>query len=174
MLKNPMIFFTVLKIFLIGGCAPALIVLLASLGREGLGAFVSCAEVYGIVMLISVPLTLFAYLIVAAIYGWKYIVLFEMDDEGVIHIQQDKQFKKAQGIAKLTMLTGRVGQGLSVSAKNVQSSSFRSVRTVKGIRRRDTIKLNQLLVHNQIYAEKEDYDFVWEYITSRCKKAKIK
>lgn len=174
MLKNPTILFTVLKIFLIGGCAPALIVLLASLGREGLGAFVSCAEVYGLVALIAVPLTLFAYLIAAAIYGWKYIVLFEMDDEGVIHIQQDKQFKKAQGIALLTMLTGRVGQGLSVSAKNVQSASFRSVRTVKGIRRRDTIKLNQLLVHNQIYAEKEDYDFVWEYITTRCKKVKIK
>lgn len=174
MLKNPTIFFTVLKIFMLCGCAPAFIVLFESLGREGFGAFITCVKVYGLVMLIFVPLTLFAYLIVAAIYGWKYIVLFEMDDEGIVHIQQDKQFKKAQGIALLTMLTGRVGQGLLVSAKNVQRSRFRSVRTVKGIRRRNTIKLNQILVHNQIYTEKEDYDFVWNFITSRCEKAKIR
>lgn len=174
MLKNPTILFTILKIFMVVGCAPALIVLFESLGSEGLGALITCAKVYGVVLLICVPLTLLSYLIVAALYGWKYIVLFEMDEEGVVHIQQDKQFKKAQGIALITMLVGKVGQGLMVSAKNTQSSKFQVVRTVKGIRRRNTIKLNQFLAHNQIYVEKEDYDFVFNYISSRCKKAKIR
>lgn len=181
MLKNPTILFTVFKILAICACAPALITLLSSIGREGAGAFLVGVKVYGIALLIALPLTLIAYIILAAIYGWKYIVLFEMDDGGIVHIQQDKQFKKAQGIAWLTILagvaaksTGRVGQGVLVSGKNSQSSDFAAVKSVVGIRRRDTIKLNQPFAHNQIYVEKEDYDFVWEYITSRCTKAKIR
>ena len=174
MMKNTTIFFTILKIFMIGGCTPALVTLFSSLGREKLGAFVTCAKVYGVIMSITVPLTFFAYLIVAAMYGWKYIVLFEMDNKGIVHIQQDKQFKKAQGVAWLATLSDRSGRGISVSTKNSQSSNFRSVRIVKGIRSRNTIKLNQFLVYNQIYVENEDYDFVWEFITARCKKAKIK
>ena len=174
MMKNTTIFFTFLKIFMIGGCTPALVTLFSSLGREKLGAFVTCAKVYGVIMSITVPLTFFAYLIVAAMYGWKYIVLFEMDNKGIVHIQQDKQFKKAQGVAWLATLSDRSGRGISVSTKNSQSSNFRSVRIVKGIRSRNTIKLNQFLVYNQIYVENEDYDFVWEFITARCKKAKIK
>lgn len=174
MMKNTTIFFTILKIFMIGGCTPALVTLFSSLGREKLGAFVTCAKVYGVIMSITVPLTFFAYLIVATMYGWKYIVLFEMDNKGIVHIQQDKQFKKTQGIAWLATLSDRSGRGISVSTKNSQSSNFRSVRIVKGIRSRNTIKLNQFLVYNQIYVENEDYDFVWEFITARCKKVKIK
>lgn len=181
MLKNPTVFFTVLKILMIGGCAPALITALSSLKREGLGALVSGAQVYGVVLLISLPVTLLAYFILAAMYGWKYIVLFEMDDAGVAHIQQPKQFKKAQGIAWLMMLSGAAandlgmtGRGALIAKKNAISSDFPMVRSVRGLRHRDTIKLDQPLSHNQIYVKQEDYDFVWDYIASRCENAKIR
>jgi hypothetical protein len=34
------------------------------------------------------------------------------------------------------------------------------------------IKVNQLFEHNQVYVRKEDFDFVYNYIKSRCPKAK--
>lgn len=70
MLKNPTIFFTILKILAIGSCVPALLVSLLDLD-EGIGAFMSGAEVLGVLLLIMLPLSLLSYFIVAALYGWK-------------------------------------------------------------------------------------------------------
>ena len=181
MMKNTTIFFTILKIFMIGGCTPALVTLFSSLGREKLGAFVTCAKVYGVIMSITVPLTFFAYLIVAAMYGWKYIVLFEMDNKGIVHIQQDKQFKKAQGIAWVNMFLGvagnnisMTGHGMALKTRNTMSSDFAFVKKVTCITKRNTIKLNELFAHNQIYIEQADWEFVRDYIVKRCVSAKIK
>ena len=181
MLKNPTILLTVWKILALCCLAPALIVLLSALKREGLGAFVGAAQTYGLVLLIVTAVSLLAYCIAAAIYGGTYIVLFEMDEKGVAHIQQPRQFKKAQGLAWLTLLAGTAGGrpaaaglGLSAGAKNAVRSDFPYVKSVRGFPRRGTIKLHELFAHNQVYVEKEDYDFVWNYITARCEKAKIR
>ena len=180
MLKNPVILFTIMKILALVSCAPALIVALSDLD-EGIEAFVSGAKVLGVMLLIMLPLSLLSYFIVAALYGWKYIVLFEMEEKGVTHIQQDKQFNKAQGIAWINMFLGTAGNKLSMTGsglvlmtKNSMTSEFALVKKVTRNARRNTIKLDQILGHNQIYVEKEDYDFVWNYITSRCEKAKIR
>lgn len=66
------------------------------------------------------------------------------------------------------------GSGLVLMTKNSITSEFALVKKVTRNARKNTIKLDQILEHNQIYVEKEDYDFVWNYITSRCKKAKIR
>ena len=92
MRKNPTLYFTVLKVLTIGALCCTLFVIATSIGSEGLGAFIEGAKVFGVGMAIFVPLTLLSYLILAAQYGWKYIVLFEMDENGIIHQQQDKQF----------------------------------------------------------------------------------
>ncbi|MDO4477673.1 MAG: hypothetical protein Q4B73_01360 [Lachnospiraceae bacterium] len=180
MLKNPVLFLTILKVFLLCALAPALLMLVLELGDEGLGAFLVGAKVYGIMLLIFIPLTILAYIILAAMYGWTYIVLFEMDENGVLHQQQTKQFKKAQGIAWMLALAGimsknpgRVGQGLLVATKNASSSEFRIVKKIKGIRRYNTIKISEMMERNQVYVHPADYDFVWQYITSRCPGAKI-
>ena len=173
-LKNPTILFTVWKILALCSFAPMLITILADLKRDGFGALVAGAKVYGLVLLIILPVTLLAYFILAAIYGWKYVVLFEMNDKGIVHLQQPKQFKKAQGVALLTMLVGKSGLGLQITTKNAQSSKFASVTSVRGLRRRNTIILHTLFSHNQVYAEQENYDFIWRYITTRCEKAKIR
>lgn len=82
-------------------------------------------------------------MILAGIYGWKYIVLFEMNEEAIRHIHMNKQFKKAEAMGWLTALIGAASGHLH------------------------TIKLDGLLNHNQIYANGEDYDFVVEYIKER-------
>lgn len=181
MLKNPTILLTIWKILAICCLIPALIVILSDLKWEGAGALLSGAKVYGFALLVITAVSLLAYFILAAIYGGKYIVLFEMDNEGITHIQQPRQFKKAQGLAWLTMLAGAVGNnlaatglGISVATKNAVSSSFPYVKSVQGFPRRNTIKLHEVFAHNQVYVEKEDYDFVWHYIISRCEKAKIR
>ena len=52
-------------------------------------------------------------------------------------------------------------------------STFSKVRRVLGRRSMNVIKVNHLFEHNQVYAEKADYDFVWNYITGRCANARI-
>lgn len=99
MLKNPTILLTTLKLFLLCGLAPVGLVVLSSLSREGIDALVSGLQVYGILVLIALPLTLISYGILAMNYGWTYIVLFEMDETGITHLRQPRQFQKAQGFA---------------------------------------------------------------------------
>ena len=181
MLKNPGILLTIFKILALCSCAPALITVLSSLESDGIEAFVSGAQVLGVLLLIMLPLSLLSYFILAALYGWKYIVLFEMDEEGVTHIQQDKQFKKAQGIAWLNMFLGvagnkpgMTGRGLALMTKNSMTSDFATVKKVTCKANRSTIKLDQPFNHNQVYVDKADWEFVRDYITKRCKSAKIK
>ncbi len=175
MLKNPVILFTVCKIFAIIIAGIFLFILILG------GGLPSDAEEWKDLL---VPMALFfvffmaligvSYLILASMYGWKYIVLFEMNDEGIRHIQQPKQFTKAQGIAWLTAMAGvltgnvgRVGQGMLVASKTESLTSFDRVKGIKVLRSLDTIKVNELLEHNQVYAEPEDFDFVLNYIEQR-------
>ena len=181
MLRNPTLYFTVLKVLTIGALCCTLFVIATSIGSEGLGAFIEGAKVFGIGMVIFVPLSFLSYLILAAQYGWKYIVLFEMDENGIIHQQQDKQFDKAKGIAWLNAFIGAarndigaVGRSISVMTNNSTSSEFGSVKKVTLLKRRNTIKLDQPLSHNQVYVENEDWDFIENYIVERCTNAKIR
>ncbi len=179
MLKNPVILYTIWKIMLIVAIIPAIVVLLSTKGF--LEAFKEFFIVFLITFGIMFVLSIIGYFILAAVYGFKYIVLFEMDEKGITHAQQEKQFTKAQAIGLLAVLAGiakndvgMVGTGILSSSKKSMTSQFKNVETVIGIRSKNTIKVNQLFAKNQIYVNDEDYDFVWEYITSRCVKAKIK
>ena len=124
--------------------------------------------------------SIIAYLILGALYGWKYQVLFEMTEERVTHIQMPKQFKKAEAIGWLTTVVGlaagkpsMVGLGLTSASRNTSTSEFANVEFVKVRRRRNTIHVDYLLDKNQVYAEDEDFDFVEQFIKARCTKAKI-
>ena len=177
MLKNPTILLTTLKLFLLCGLAPVGIVVLSSLSREGIGALVSGLQVYGILVLIALPLTLISYGILAMNYGWTYIVLFEMDETGITHLQQPRQFQKAQGLAWLSELAGggdpaAAGRGLAIAAHNSSTTRFSQVRRMKRLPRWDTIKLHGRLHRNQVYVPQPDGDFVWNYIAAHCPQAK--
>lgn len=122
-------------------------------------------------------LCLVGYLVYALMMGGKYCVLFEMDERGVNHIQMAPQVKKVEAISILTMLVGAmagrpgvVGTGMLAGARTSMYTSFADVRSVEPFPGRDLIKVNELLNKNQVYAEKEDYDFVLNFILAHTKK----
>ena len=173
MLKNPGILLTVLKVFgIIFGILYLImgIAVLRSDGIEGIRENIVPALLF---LAFFAVLILVSYLILAAMYGWKYMVLFEMNDDGVRHIQQPSQFKKAQALAWLSAFTGiaagrpidGIGRGLLVGSKSESYTKFSDVRKIKVLRGLHTIKLAEMLEHNQIYAANEDFDFVLDYIT---------
>ena len=176
MKRNPVLLLTILKVFAIV-CAALWILmvvlaltdgdpLLRSLWSQGKVALL----IFGVFAVLTVP----AYFIVSAINGGKYIVLFEMDESGISHTQEPRQFSKAQGLQWLAAMAGAAlhepslaGAGFLAATNNVIRSDFSKVKSMKILRRWNTVKLNQPLAKNQIYAEKEDFDFVLDYIRAR-------
>lgn len=180
MLKNPIILLTVLKIFLLVLVGIWIIFGLFRIGDDGFAdAFVAQAKELLIPAAILFGLSIVGYIILARIYGWKYCVLFEMNETGIRHIQMEKQYKKAQALGWLTAMAGVaagkpgvMGTGLLAATKNEQATEFSKVKRLRTFRAFHTIKLDSPLNHNQIYAEPEDYDFVLNYISKRIPKNK--
>lgn len=178
--KNPTIFLLVWKIFffiLIGIFA---VVFLASLGSPNFffEGFLEWLKALGIALGVMSVVVLLGYLLYAAMMGGKYCVIFEMDEKGVNHKQTADQAKKARKISKATigagLATGRlttIGIGIN-SARTEMYSDFDRVRKIKAYPKTNVIKVNGRLSHNQVYAEKEDFDFVKNYIVEHCKNAK--
>lgn len=180
MMKNPVLIITVFKAF--GVTFLIMWVLMAIIGLlsgDGLDAVLGITKVVLIMIAIFVPLIFIAFLIVAAINGWKYVVLFEMDEQGVLHQQLNRQVKRSKAIAWLAILAGLAGgnrgavsAGIVATVKQSSYSSFARVRMVKPIKKWNTIKVGELLEKNQVYAETEDFDFVCQYILAHCPRAK--
>lgn len=184
LLRNPTILISVYKVLGLSlGVVFALDILISLFsgslkGPEdllGLGQLFLCLA--GILLVLGI----IGYLIVAALYGWKYQVLFEMTEDYVRHIHMPKQFQKAEAIGWLTALLGAaagkpttMGAGLLAASKSTSTSEFQNVEVVKVRRKRNTIHVNYLLDKNQVYAADEDFDFVESFILARCVKAKIK
>jgi hypothetical protein len=178
MLKNPTIFFTVLKVMMISIGIIWLFGLIIGLGNMSLDYFLFWTKLSGIMLGIFVVLTIIGVLVTAAVLG-KYVVLFEMDEKEVTHIQMPRQVKKAEVIGLITALVGAmakspttIGAGMLATAKTKSTSEFVNVRRVKARRRLNLIKVNQLLDKNQVYVADEDFDFVYNFIKSRCINAK--
>lgn len=175
MLTNPIIFWTVLKV--LGGVWLFLYVFMLIFGD--FATFWEAFRIFAYVMAGIVALSLMGYLVVAAMYKGKYVVLFEMDEDVISHTQMPRQYKKAQVLSAFTVLAGlasgkpsTVGAGILAATKNSSTSVFENVRKVKARRRLHVIKVNQLLNKNQVYVPDEDFDFVYDFIKSRCPHAK--
>ena len=177
MLRNPIILLTVWKIFALVLVGMWLLFGLFSIGDKGLlGAYAAQAAELALPAAILFSLSLVGYFILACIYGFRYCVLFEMNEESIRHIQMEKQFKKAQALGWLTAMAGlaagdpgTAGAGLLSAARNEMVSEFSKVRHVRPRRSFHTIKLDAPLSHNQIYADGADFDFVLNYINEHMK-----
>ncbi len=128
----------------------------------------------GFFLLGMTVVTALGYSVYAALMGGKYCVMFEMDEKGINHKQIPAQAKKAKKIAGATALAGAasgrlttVGAGIN-SARTEIYSDFSRVRKVKAFPALNLIKVNGRLSRNQIYASKEDFEFVKKYIKERC------
>ena len=180
LLKNPTIFLTTLKVMAISVGIVGLFMLLitAFQGDLDMDWFRFWLKLMGIVLGIFLGLTIISILIMAAILG-TYVVLFEMDEKEVVHIQMPRQVKKAEVVGLITALVGimaknptTIGAGMLAASKSTSTSEFANVRHVKARRRLNLIMVNQLLSRNQVYVADEDFDFVYNFIKTHCPNAK--
>lgn len=179
MYKNPSIYITVCKIFgILGGIAFITLNISPALHGE-FDVILGELKYWGIAILVFLAISGLAYLIVAGMYGGKYVVQFTMDEKELLHEQIPAQKKNARKIGALVggagILTGnigRVGQGMLVASHTSLSSDFSKVKSIKPYRAWGTIKLNEPFAKNQVYTSKEDFDFVLDYIRQHCPKVK--
>lgn len=180
--RNPIILFLIWKIFFFIFLGLYVFMVLLQIG-DGLGAALTgLTPVFLGLLAFMLLLSTLSYVLYAALQGGKYCVVFEMDEKGVKHIQMPRQFKKAQVLGSLLSLAGAltgnvgtVGQGLLVGSKQATYSKFKQVKAIKPDRRHHVIKVNSAdLVHNQVYAEPEDFDFVLNYIEEQVTAAQSK
>ena len=174
MFTNPTIFWTVLKV--LGGVWIA--IWIVELFVRGFDDFLPSLKMFVIVMGVIVAISFIGYLVVAIMYGGKYVVLFEMDEKEVSHIQMPRQYNKAQVMGWITAMAGlssgslsTAGAGMLAASKNSSTSVLANVRKVKAYRRRNLIKVNQLLNKYQVYASDADFDFVYNFLKTHCPNA---
>ncbi|MBP5518112.1 MAG: zinc ribbon domain-containing protein [Bacteroidales bacterium] len=180
MVTNPIILLTVMKIFfwimvgmlLVFGVIPAAI-------HGNWGEILEMGKVLLIVLAGMLVLTFISIVILNFTYGGSYCVLFEMDENQIKHIQMPKQYKKAQLLGMITAMTGAArgnlsttGIGILSASKQSSTSTYSVVRRIKPLRCFKCIKVHEPFEHNQIYVPKKDFDFVYNYIKSRCPKVK--
>ena len=180
MLTNPTILFDVYKVLGISFGFVWLFNLLI-IGCEGDLTLSSIwASSYGFLILMAVFVVIgyVAYVIVAWVYGWKYVVLFTLNEKEVVHQQMPRQAKKAQVLGALTAMVGGlagksgvVGAGLLTASKTSSISKLADVAHLIPNRRRNLIKVNQLFNRNRIYVPDEDFDFVYDFHCKHCPKA---
>ena len=174
--KNPTIFLLIWKIFFFIVLGIFTFLVLIGSGDSGFwwDGFLDTAKVFGFIFIGMTVLSALGYLFYAAIMGGKYVVEFEMDEKGVTHKQTAAQAKKAEKLGQATMIAGAatggigtVGAGMNAQRTEMYSE-FAKVRKVKAYPRRNLIKVNERFGHNQVYAAKEDFEFVKDYILSHC------
>lgn len=117
---------------------------------------------------------LVSYLLVIRINKRYYHLMFIMDEEGVTHYERGDTAKNGQLVAAAAVIMDSNNAPAAMAAlQTMWKSRFTKVRRVKTVRRRQLIKVNELLTKNRIYVENpEDYEFVLRYITERCPKVK--
>ena len=172
LLKNPMIFLMVWKIFFFIFLGIFVITTIADTIQWGTKRLAGNLKIWGIVLIGMTAVVFLGYLVYAAKMGWKYCVIFEMDEKGINHAQIPEQAEKARAMGEMTMRLGAGNPTMEGIGRNSQRtemySEFAKVKKVKAYPNQNLIKVNGFLDHNQVYVQKEDFEFVERYIISRC------
>ena len=181
MLKNPSILFDVYKVLGICFGVVWLLILLLICVEDGF-TFKNIWNItsgFLILYLMFLFIGYIAYVIVAWSYGWKYVVLFTLDEKELVHQQMPRQMKKARVLGALTALVGAVagkpgvmGSGVLAASRYTLTSELANVERLIPRRRLNLIKVNQLLFKNRVFVPDEDFDFVYDFLCQHCLKAK--
>ncbi len=184
MRRNPTILFSVWRVLLLAFAVVMGFLLILQLTDSTLKGFREYWDFFKWFFLILaglLVLAVIAYMILAASFGWKYMILFTMDEDGIENRYMKSQVDKASAWGWLTALAGIaagsptvVGAGILGATRTVAGSVFAHVRKVKSVCGRHVIYVNQLFGHNQIYAEDADFEFVKSFIAQHCPKARIR
>lgn len=178
MYRNPSILLVVLKIFGILWAVLLLVVSVPSLLRGETSVLAENGRIWAWVTAVFFAVCLLSYLIVARMYGGRYVVDFTMDEKGIVHSQSPSQVDTARKVAGMTALAGAasgrpgtLGAG-ALATRTDLSSDFSRVRRIQAFPRRDLIKVNARFSRNQVYVHPEDFAFVLDYIRSHCPHAR--
>ncbi len=184
MFKNPAMLFMLWRMFLWAIVIGWLILIpCALLARADWDSILGILLAFGVTALVAaLTLGTIGYIIYAIYNGGHLFMLFEMDEEGITMTLAPKTFERQKAIMWFS-----IASGLTVSeAPNVlldsalvnkksQSSSFENTTRVLVKKWYNCLHLRQLLGYNLIYVNKEDFDFVWEYIKARIpEKCKVR
>lgn len=181
LLKNPSVLFDLWWVFGITILIIAVLFIVFAIfdGDFGWDSISGMFLTLGIVTAIIFVLSLLGYFVYAAISGWKYVVLFIMDENEVVHQQMPREVKKGQLIGDLTMLVGAlagrpgiVGTGLLAKSRSSMTSTLANVKRLVPCRWMNLIKVNQTFSKNRVYVTDEDFDFVYDFLCTHCTKAK--
>ena len=176
--KNLSILYTTIKVVLISFLVP-LILLMIIFAIEGnlINALKDLLPIYFLIGIVLVFITLISYYIVVRYYKGRFSFMFEMDENGVTFKRFGSDAEKTETIGKITSIigvatnnAGLVGGGLGLAASQTSTSYFSKVGSIKAIPERDLIKVNSLFLFNQVYVNKDDYQFVLDYIQSHIKR----
>ena len=177
MLTNYSILFDVWKVLGISmGILVLLFVVIAVFdGDWDVDMLIGMASTLGIVALVMLVLGLIGYFVYAAISGWKYAVLFIMDEKEVVHQQMPNTVKKGQLIGALTILaglasgrSGAVGTGVLAQSRLSMTSTLAHVERLISCRKMNLIKVNERFEKNRVYVNTEDFDFVYDFLLTHC------
>ncbi len=177
MLTNYSILFDVWKVLGISmGILVLLFVVIAVFdGDWDVDMLIGMASTLGIVALVMLVLGLIGYFVYAAISGWKYAVLFIMDEKEVVHQQMPNTVKKGQLIGALTILAGlasgrpgAVGTGVLAQSRLSMTSTLAHVERLISCRKMNLIKVNERFEKNRVYVNTEDFDFVYNFLITHC------
>lgn len=177
MLTNYSILFDVWKVLGISmGILVLLFVVIAVFdGDWDVDMLIGMASTLGVVALVMLVLGLIGYFVYAAISGWKYAVLFIMDEKEVVHQQMPNTVKKGQLIGALTILAGlasgrpgAVGTGVLAQSRLSMTSTLAHVERLISCRKMNLIKVNERFEKNRVYVNTEDFDFVYNFLLTHC------
>ena len=177
MLTNYSILFDVWKVLGISmGILVLLFVVIAVFdGDWDVDMLIGMASTLGIVALVMLVLGLIGYFVYAAISGWKYAVLFIMDEKEVVHQQMPNTVKKGQLIGALTILAGlasgrpgAVGTSVLAQSRLSMTSTLAHVERLISCRKMNLIKVNERFEKNRVYVNTEDFDFVYDFLLTHC------
>lgn len=177
MLTNYSILFDVWKVLGISmGILVLLFVVIAVFdGDWDVDMLIGMASTLGVVALVMLVLGLIGYFVYAAISGWKYAVLFIMDEKEVVHQQMPNTVKKGQLIGALTILAGlasgrpgAVGTGVLAQSRLSMTSTLAHVERLVSCRKMNLIKVNERFEKNRVYVNTEDFDFVYNFLLTHC------
>ncbi len=127
-------------------------------------------------------IAVFATWVVNAMYKGNYLLVYQLNDRQLLFSQtsDQAQITKIISVASAAVnaagnnLGGAIaGAGLAMSP-NAYSSDFSKVKAVRGNKKDNLIWVNSFFQYQMVYVPDSFYDFVWDYVTQRCPKAKIK
>ena len=178
MLQNLSMFKFVLKVIAVSYAA---IVIGLFILTRGSGDILWALGILGLVFLAVILIVLFSFWLVDKLFKGSYMLIYEMNNEGIAFSQTTDQAQITRAIAATSAAAsaagGNVGGVIAGTGLSMRPNSYRAdfskVRSVKGKRSENLIWVNTFLQYLMVYVPDDAYDFVWTYITGRCVNARI-